>query len=49
MCNTLCYIDILRGFIKDYNHSFHRAIRARPVDVIPLNSEGLENQIQGLI
>lgn len=24
--------------MKDYNHSFHRAIRARPVDVIPLNS-----------
>jgi len=29
---------VLPGFIKDYNHSFHRAVRARPVDVIPLNS-----------
>lgn len=32
------YIDVLTGSMKDYNHSFHRAVRARPVDVIPLNS-----------
>jgi len=31
-CNTSSYVDVLSKFIKSCSHSFHQAIRARPVD-----------------
>lgn len=37
-CNTYCYVDVLSKFMKSYNHNFHQAIRARPMDMNILNS-----------
>ncbi len=31
--NTLKYVDILQKLVKSYNHSRHRSIGIRPVDV----------------
>jgi hypothetical protein len=31
--NTLKYVDILQKLVKSYNHSRHRSIGMRPVDV----------------
>ena len=31
--NTLKYVDILQKLVKSYNHSRHRSIGVRPVDV----------------
>ena len=35
--NTDRYVDVLQDLVKNYNHSFHRTIKMRPVDVTELN------------
>ncbi|KAJ8037998.1 hypothetical protein HOLleu_18959 [Holothuria leucospilota] len=37
--NTLKYIDILPNLIKGYNHSYHRSIKMRPVEVTKDNED----------
>ena len=36
--NTFTYIDVLPQLLKSYNHSYHRTIKTRPVDVNQSNS-----------
>ncbi|KAJ8026994.1 hypothetical protein HOLleu_31994 [Holothuria leucospilota] len=37
--NTLKYIDILPNLVKGYNHSYHRSIKLRPVEVTKDNED----------
>lgn len=39
--------DVLLEFIKNYDHSFHRTTRARPVDMNLLNSESIWKTLYG--
>lgn len=45
--NTYRYIDVLPELVKSYNHSFHRTIQARPVDVNSANSLKIWRRVYG--
>ena len=39
--NTLTYTGVLNDVVSSYNHSYHRSIKARPVDVNVSNQESV--------
>lgn len=45
--NTFSYIDVLPQFLKSYNHSFHRTIKAKPVDVNHSNALSIWKTVYG--
>lgn len=45
--NTFTYIDVLPLFLKSYNQSFHRTIKARPADVNDSNALAVWKTVYG--
>ena len=45
--NTFKYIDILQDVVNAYNHSFHRSIKCRPVDVGKANEREIRTNLYG--
>ena len=45
--NTFKYRDVLADLIKSYNHSYHRIIQTRPVDVKPSNALAVWRRVYG--
>ena len=43
--NTLTYIDVLPALVKTYNHSFHRSIREKPVNVNESNEKDIWDRL----
>ena len=46
---TRRYIDVLDSLLRSYNHSVHRSIGMRPVDVTPENSSQVFSKLYGVI
>ena len=45
--NTLTYIDVLPALVKTYNHSFHRSIQEKPVNVTAKNEHEIWYRLYG--
>ena len=45
--NTLKYIDVLPALVKTYNHSFHRSIQEKPVNVTAENEHDIWYRLYG--
>ena len=45
--NTLNYIDVLHALVKTYNHSFHRSIQEKPVNVTAKNEHEIWYRLYG--
>ena len=45
--NTLKYIDVLPALVKAYNHTFHRSILEKPVNVTPKNENEIWYRLYG--
>lgn len=45
--NSTRYIDVLQDLLHSYNHTVHRTIRRRPVDVTIKNGEDIWRQLYG--
>jgi len=46
--NTMTYIDKLSDILKNYNHSYHRSIKMRPIDVNEDNEHIAYENIHGM-
>ena len=45
--NTLNYIDVLPALVKTYNHTFHRSIQEKPVNVNLSNEKEIWYRLYG--
>ena len=45
--NTLKYIDVLPALVKTYNHTFHRSIQEKPVNVTPKKQKEIWYRLYG--
>ena len=45
--NTFRFVDVLPLLVQSYNHSFHRTIKARPVDVNSANAQAVWKTVYG--
>ena len=47
--NTRRYVDILPDLLKSYNHSFHRSIKIKPIEVNKANENVVLHTLYGEI